>query len=293
MDNVARQFVATLNDNERNQILESGHKMPSIVLAVIRTFTDVPDEKQMKALIEIDRKVDHNTAAQTISTDKVLKTMAKHQLKQGSSLNDAQIRQLSNSLKSAWLVQAEVREGQGGYQIDYEVLNHQGELRSTILSGTSLHSIASQLGSQLAGLWNPDLKALQYEIFSHDPIVNENYAKGMALHHKGEDARAMAYFELCLQEDPNFIWAGFQLAQSKMNKSEIGGAKALAMAYLEKARTQGDRPLEALLETLSGDIALCREDKQAHIHVETCFPLNQKIRGNVPFDVDIVVNPKV
>lgn len=111
------------------------------------------------------------------------------------------------------------------------------------------------------------------ESLSPDPYLNETYAKGLEKLDAEGPAAALPFFEICVSQDPNFLWARLKLAtclflsgdpdramdhlQSTIKAAEIGGRDLVqAAALLERAERYAD--LEEN-DSFKRDLARARE----------------------------------
>ena len=104
------------------------------------------------------------------------------------------------------------------------------------------------------------------------PFLAEAYARGLDAQLHGDQAAALKYFEICLDQDPGLAWPrlGLAIAQGETGNTTASAENAAKVAAA--AREQGDDDLLVAALRQQGSLAFRRGDLDAAAaHVETAL----------------------
>ncbi|MDJ0834970.1 MAG: winged helix-turn-helix domain-containing protein [Acidobacteriota bacterium] len=192
-----------------------------------------------------------NASLSPISTERVLNALKDSGLRQGQIAAGEQLKQLRTLLGAEQVIGITVRGRRQAYELVCQTVNHRQEVDTQIFSGTDLTDLALRVSGELQSVLTGERKPVARS-FSKDSFVNQSYALGLQEYYEGYLQKALPYFEVCLQKDPNFLFAAYQLANCRMDLGLDGEAEKLARETLTKARASGD--------TVAGDLLLILGD---------------------------------
>jgi len=168
--------------------------------------------------------------------------------------------QLLGTLNVDFLIQSQVKLSElSAYQFAYQVFDKNGFVSTEKLSIpdiiAAIPNIVTHMSHQLVPEDN-DLANLL--VLSTNRQANQDYANGMqALNTKGAPL-AKRYFEAALLNDPNFLWAKGQLAQTLSLLGDWKAAKTQLQHLLQLHEVNGDPVLKSFVQLSLGNILLAQ-----------------------------------
>ncbi|CAM2064283.1 Winged helix-turn-helix domain-containing protein [Sulfidibacter corallicola] len=196
-----------------------------------------------------------------IPADEVLGALGAHGTHIGADLSIAQLTVLSRELRAEWVVSGEIDSQEDHYFLAYRAISPTFGIRESMIRTTSIKKLADRLQNQLAGLVQPGVGTLRYEVLTENPFANESFAQGLHWLERGEAAKAAIFLEGCILREPDFLWAEYHLARCLMQTGLAERAADRCVAVLERSLTRGDQALAANLLRLQGDIAGIQGDQ--------------------------------
>ncbi len=144
----------------------------------------------------------------------------------------------------SWLVRTEVFFEQDAYQLTFQMLSPDGAELSHTVSGPTLTGVTEQMAYAVAakaGLkpGNPGPGLLD------DNFIGETYAKGTSFFEEDDIQKAINHFQVCLDNDPDQIWAKFQMGRCKRFLGEWEESRLLLTQVVEQARLSRNPRMEA------------------------------------------------
>lgn len=188
-----------------------------------------------------------------VPTDRVLKALKDCGILRGTEIQPEKKEHLREILGAEWVVHVSIDKPEDQFVLSYRAVHSSGRSKLKELAGDNLSDLATLMTSQLNSALQLD-EIVPERAFSKDPFVNETYGLGVAELSQGFEARAIPYFEVCLDKDPQFLWAGYQLVRCYMYRGDFEKAKQIASEYLDLAAKKQDRYLEATLLKMMGHL---------------------------------------
>ncbi|MCB1049139.1 MAG: winged helix-turn-helix domain-containing protein [Acidobacteria bacterium] len=109
-------------------------------------------------------------------------------------------------------------------------------------------------------------ESLRFEAFlSPNAYVNETYAKGCNIFQKESSALAKPYFQICVDQDPSFLWGRLRLAQSLLAEGQVARFRVEIGSVIQAAEQRDWPLLEAFARAERAAIACDQGDCAAGI----------------------------
>lgn len=199
----------------------------------------------------VAQTLDTNSQIESIPTDSVLKLVKTMKLQGITDLNPQMVHRICSALGTRFVVTASLRNLKDAYGIEYTLYDLYGLKSSDSISGGDPVTLAGRLSVFLNRRLSSDSSIIDIkDEYSDSNIANQAYAIGVERLNTVGSKVAEHYFMVCLDLDPKFLWAEFQLASCKERQSDWDGSETILQQLLQSAREQKDRKLEG--ECLKG-----------------------------------------
>jgi len=190
--------------------------------------------------------LDEVNGLDVVAMDRVVETLEELGLDPGRGLTAGELDRLGRALGCDLAVRTVVEVDPPGYRLRYEVHRPGQEVLAKSLTAGDLPEAASQLAARLTWRLSPELETVDLrDRFSDDPLVNRLFAMGLQQQLRGGPAVAQHYFAVCLDRDPEMVWAELSLGRALQLLGAVDRARALAEKALAVARARDDRRLVA------------------------------------------------
>ncbi|MEW6365071.1 MAG: serine/threonine-protein kinase [Acidobacteriota bacterium] len=153
-------------------------------------------------------------------------------------------------------------EGESGeYTLTYTTRNSNGSSSTRRIGGADPGELGAELSRRLALRLRPGTATAELtERFSADPTLNRLYAMGVErLGGKGA-ASARPYFQVCLDGESSFAWAGLRLAQCDQKLGDLAAARARGEEILADKALAPDQALREDALNLLGFVTRSQGD---------------------------------
>lgn len=202
------------------------------------------------------RQLQQRPGLEPVATERMLKAISDLQIPRGQTLAREQLTRLGKTMGTDWVVSVSVALDPTGtaYVMHVRALDRNNRLYERRLQGRVIAEMGARVSHTIAAIFKGQDLHQRLQALSDNAFVNEAYAQGIQALHQGEDLRAETFFRLCINEDPQFIWAAYHLAGSLWALGEIDAALALIQETSTAAKRKGDIALKAELQTLLGDV---------------------------------------
>ena len=165
----------------------------------------------------------------------------------GSAPPDAQqAAAIHRNLAFDQLLSARISHRGEQWHLELAAVDPKGSLRRHQLSHPSLNHLASMAAVAAAGLAGiqTDKSRIPGSHRAGSDFITESYAKGIHYLEKDEVEKARNHFQVCLDNDPDFAWANFQLARCLRLANQREGSRM----RFEKVRRQAERENNPVLQ---------------------------------------------
>ena len=206
-----------------------------------------------------------------VPTEKLAETLAGLDIDPDSDgWEEEDLRRLREALGCRMAIGSRIDASSGGYRLSARVHDLRGHAEKVTVTGEDPTEMAVRLGDLLrVRLIGPDLAERTPPPFSHSSLATTLYAVGIdRLLTLGPES-ARSYFAACLDLDPGFVQARFQLAVCAHRLGSLEEATSHAEAVLKSTDASDDTRLGAQAVQLLGIVALGAGDLDsaaAHWH---------------------------
>jgi DNA-binding winged helix-turn-helix (wHTH) protein/tetratricopeptide (TPR) repeat protein/TolB-like protein len=156
-----------------------------------------------------------------------------------------QLDALRESLGATHLVRAELRRIGTLYELELQLSSGGKPDRRDILRGTTPTPLAVDAVPRIQhwlGL-TPLASATEDGSDIRNPFLAEAYARGLDASALGDEAGAMKYFQICLDQDPGLLWPRLRLARAQGNTNQQDASIENATRVADAARRSGQDDL--------------------------------------------------
>lgn len=156
-----------------------------------------------------------------------------------------QLNALRESLGATHLVRAELRRIGTLYELELQLSSGGRPERRDILRGTAPTPLAVDAVPRIQhwlGL-APLASATEDGADIRNPFLAEAYARGLDASALGDEAGAMKYFQICLDQDPGLLWPRLRLARAQGNTNQQDASIENATRVADAARRTGQDDL--------------------------------------------------
>ncbi len=161
------------------------------------------------------------------------------------SLDAAALLTLRESLGATHLIQGELRRVGSLYELDLRFDENESAQRHDILRGASPAPLAVDAAARIQrwlGVASPSSSSDEGSDV-RDPFLAEAYARGLDASAHGDEAGAMKYYQICLDQDPGLLWPRLRLARAQGNTNQQEASIENATKVAEAARRNGNDDL--------------------------------------------------
>ena len=127
------------------------------------------------------------------------------------------LKRIGKSLGAEIVIDVSItQELKQNYKLHYQLFNLKGFLGTKTITGNELTETANIMASRIMMRLKPDAILIDIkDKFSDDPLANQLYAMGISSLETDGAKKAQHYFEICLDKDPNMLWANYRLGMTK------------------------------------------------------------------------------
>jgi tetratricopeptide (TPR) repeat protein len=204
----------------------------------------------------VARSLGDTKGLSVVPSEDVIKAMKNLDLARGSLLTEPQRGKLLDALGADALIDAGVESQEGIFTIRYAPLTKGHAETPREIRGTELPQTANELARRLARRLDPTVNPVDIrERYSFDAFANVAYAIGLQQLNTAGPAVAAPYFAVCLDRDPDFLWAKLQLAECRRRSGGTEESTKLMAEVVEQSRRKHDDKLlaSALNKTAIGE----------------------------------------
>ena len=174
------------------------------------------------------------------------------------------VSQLCRLLGSNLVLKIEIRSKEPSFELKYTLFRPDfkptiGSVRAATLS-QAIRDVALRLAHRMAG---DSTLELTEDVFSDDPFVNQAYAIGVHKMISAGPQTANTYFEVCLDQDPEFLYAKIQKSETQFQLENFEESRKIAEEVLAEAEKRNDLQVQALTLTILSWHSIQRFDLQA------------------------------
>ncbi len=264
-------FFSSVFVEDKKSPIDSAQASPNRML-FITNINDLNDDYNQNSATQqlISELLRLSNGADVVDTSRFMGTEKKQELTK-------QMWQLNPNLK---LVKTQLQLSDKEYVLSIEVSNGLNPAKKQHFRSPDIHKIVLDAANYLAkensqnGAFDTDLLTLLPE----DKYLVETYMRGFSFTNKGETAKAIEYFNLCLQEKPDFHLARLSLAKALRRHSQydesIAQLEALRSVNLNESLTLVVDSEFAAVELLRGHLS---EAKSLFEKIITAYPLTYRL----------------
>lgn len=202
------------------------------VIAVLPSAQAVEDE-YIGARNLMARALNSPGTLDVIPAERVTRLLAAHGV---ADDDDARIMQLlHDAMGVQYLLRTSIQQQGDQWTTHAVLIDREGRRTELAPEPGSMVAMVTGMGRQLSRTlgtrWRDQLSP---SVMSHDDFANEAMARGLHALLAGDAGAAGALFESALSQDPNLLWARYELAQAQLGMNQPEQARQL----LQDIRTQ-------------------------------------------------------
>jgi tetratricopeptide (TPR) repeat protein len=206
-------------------------------------------------------------AVELVPAADVLKALKNANVARGAEITPQMRGRLLDMLGADTLLTAVVRgdsDTDAKFRITYRLLLRNRDDAPRELEAPAATDAANELAARVIRRFDPKAHSVDIrDRYSFDDFANTAYAIGMQEMLSNGPRAAAHYFEVCIERDPEFVWARLQLARCRMAAGEVSGVDALLGEAERHARSKGHRKLMAAVLSVRSENAIERGEYAA------------------------------
>jgi len=244
-----------------NRLLFAGRRAGRVAILPFRNSTNEPSmgwvELGMMDLVA--QTLAQTRGLQVVPPEDVIRSMKNLGVARGAALSGGQRDKLFAALDADALIDAAVLGHDGAYVIRYTPLMKDRAESPREVSGAAITDAANELTRRLARRLDVAAKPVDVrDRYSSDDFANVAYAIGLQEMNTTGPAVGAHYFAVCLDRDPEFLWAKMMLADCKRRT----GATEESIRLLDETAAQSTKKTDqALHAAVLTRIALAAYDR--------------------------------
>jgi tRNA A-37 threonylcarbamoyl transferase component Bud32/tetratricopeptide (TPR) repeat protein len=231
-----------------NRVLAGARHGGRIAILPFRNTSNDPSLKwvELGMMDFVAQTLSSTNGSLVVASEDVIRAMKNLGIERGKALDEAQRRRLLDALDADVLVDATVESHAGAFTIHYAPLTNVYAESPHEITGAALPDAVNELARQLARRLNPGTHPVDVrESYSADGFANLAYAMGVQEMETGGPALASHYFAVCLNRDPDFLWARVMLADCRHRSGAVQEGSDLLGRVIEQSRRKHDDALLA------------------------------------------------
>jgi tetratricopeptide (TPR) repeat protein len=274
-----------------NRLLFAGRRAGRVAILPFRNATNEPSMQwvELGMMDLVAQTLAQTRGLQVVPPEDVIRSMKNLGLARGASLSDGQRDKLFAALDADALIDAAVYGHDGAFVIRYAPLMKDRAESPREVSGAAITDAANELTRRLARRLDVAAKPLDVrDRYSSDDFANVAYAIGLQEMNTTGPAVGAHYFAVCLDRDPEFLWAKMLLADCKRRTGATEESIRLLDETLAQSAKKSDRALHAAVLTRiaagaydRGDTATTERNAQAALALERTLGNHTAIVANL------------